>query len=177
MTPTLSFYGATRTVTGSKHLLSVGKAEVLIDCGLFQGPRAWRDKNWEPFPFDPTKLDAVVLTHAHADHLGMIPKLVKDGYKGPVYATPATIGLAKIALPDSGRLQEEEARYHNRHGLRSGAQPIYDERDAFESLKRFKPVRFHERHELPGGANWVYKPAGHILGSAFAEIGLPNGEQ
>ena len=176
MTPTLSFYGATRTVTGSKHLLSVGKAEVLIDCGLFQGPRAWRDKNWEPFPFDPTKLDAVVLTHAHADHLGMIPKLVKDGYKGPVYATPATIGLAKIALPDSGRLQEEEARYHNRHGLRSGAQPIYDERDAFESLKRFKPVRFHERHELPGGANWVYKPAGHILGSAFAEIGLPNGE-
>ena len=107
MTPTLSFYGATRTVTGSKHLLSVGKAEVLIDCGLFQGPRAWRDKNWEPFPFDPTKLDAVVLTHAHADHLGMIPKLVKDGFTGEIWSTPETKDLAVHLLEDAAKIMEK----------------------------------------------------------------------
>jgi metallo-beta-lactamase family protein len=176
MNPSLTFYGATQTVTGSKHLLKVGKAEVLVDCGLFQGAREWRDKNWDPFPFDPHTLDAVVLTHGHTDHVGMVPKLVKDGFQGPIYATPATIGLARISLPDSGRLQEEEARYHSKHGLRKDAQPIYTEKDAFDCLKRFKPVRYHERHELPGGATWVYKPAGHILGSAYAEIALPNGE-
>lgn len=176
MTPTLGFYGATRTVTGSKHLLKVGKAQVLFDCGLFQGQRDLRNLNWAPFPFNPTELDAVVLTHAHIDHIGMLPKLVKDGLNAPVYATPATIGIAKISLPDSGRLQEEEARYHNKHGLRTGAEPLYSEQEAYESIKRLKPVRYHERHELPGGASWVYKHAGHILGSAFAEVALPNGE-
>ena len=176
MTPTLRFCGATKTVTGSKHLLSVGNAQVLIDCGMFQGGRELRDRNWQPFPFVPADLDAVVITHAHMDHIGMLPKLVKEGLRAPVYATPATINLARISLPDSGRLQEEEARFHSKHALRVDAKPLYDEDDAFKAMKAFKPASFGERHELPGGASWVYKHAGHILGSAFAEIALPNGE-
>jgi metallo-beta-lactamase family protein len=110
MTPTLSFYGATRTVTGSKHLLKVGNAQILIDCGLFQGAKHLRDLNWDEFPFVPHELDAVVLTHAHVDHIGMLPRLVKDGFNGPIYATAATIALCRISLPDSGRLQEEEVQ-------------------------------------------------------------------
>ena len=176
MTPTLGFFGATKTVTGSKHLLSVGNAQVLIDCGMFQGGRELRDRNWQPFPFVPADLDAVVITHAHLDHIGMLPRLVNDGLRAPVYATPATINLARISLPDSGRLQEEEAHYHKKHALRVDAQPLYDEDDAFVAMKSFKPVQFDTRHELPGGASFVYKHAGHILGSAFAEIALPNGE-
>ena len=176
MTPTLSFYGATRTVTGSKHLLKVGNAQILIDCGLFQGAKHLRDLNWDEFPFVPHELDAVVLTHAHVDHIGMLPRLVKDGFNGPIYATAATIALCRISLPDSGRLQEEEARYQNKRGLRAGAEPLYTEDDAYRVLKLMKPVKYHERHDLPGGASWVYKPAGHILGSAFVEMALPNGE-
>lgn len=176
MTPTLGFFGATKTVTGSKHLLSLGKAKVLIDCGMFQGLKELRDRNWEPFPFEPNELDAVVITHAHMDHIGMLPKLVKEGLQAPIYATQATINLARISLPDSGRLQEEEARYHSKHGLRPDAKPLYDEDDAFQTLRKFKPVPFNQRHELPGGGSWVYKHAGHILGSAYAEIALPNGE-
>jgi metallo-beta-lactamase family protein len=176
MTPKLSFFGATRTVTGSKHLLQVGKAQVLIDCGLYQGRKELRDKNWESFPFEPRDLDAVVLTHAHTDHIGMLPKLVKEGLQAPIYGTPATLGIARISLPDSGRLQEEEARYHDKHELRKNAEPLYTERDAFDALKKCKPVKYHTRTDLPGGASWVYKPAGHILGSAYAEIALPNGE-
>lgn len=177
MVPTLGFFGATQTVTGSKHLLTIGDKKILIDCGMFQGNRDLRDRNWQPFPFYANELDAVVITHAHMDHIGMLPKLVKEGLQCPIYATPATIGLARISLPDSGRLQEEEARYHNKHKLRDGeAKPLYDEREAFEALKKFKPVGYDQRHELPGGASWVYKPAGHILGSAYAEIALPNGE-
>ena len=176
MTPTLGFFGATKTVTGSKHLLSLGKAKVLVDCGMFQGGHELQDRNWQPFPFDPTELDAVVITHAHMDHIGMLPRLVKDGLQAPIYATPPTISLSRISLPDSGRLQEEEARYHVKHGVRPDAKPLYDEDDAYAALKRFKPVPFGERHELPGGGSWVYRHAGHILGSAYAEIGLPNGE-
>ena len=110
MTPTLRFCGATKTVTGSKHLLSVGNAQVLIDCGMFQGGRELRDRNWQPFPFVPADLDAVVITHAHMDHIGMLPKLVKEGLRAPVYATPATINLARMSLPDSGRLAGVFAR-------------------------------------------------------------------
>ncbi len=176
MTPTLSFFGATKTVTGSKHLLTMGNSQVLVDCGMFQGGRELRDRNWQPFPFVPADLDAVVITHAHMDHIGMLPKLVKEGLRAPVYATPATINLARISLPDSGRLQEEEARFHSKHALRADAKPLYDENDAYAAMKAFKPAGFNQRHELPGGATWKYKHAGHILGSAFAEIALPNGE-
>ncbi|MBS1728384.1 MAG: MBL fold metallo-hydrolase [Armatimonadetes bacterium] len=176
MTPTLGFFGAAKTVTGSKHLLSLGKAKVLIDCGMYQGTRDLKDRNWQPFPFDPSELDAVVITHAHLDHIGMLPRLVKDGFTGPIYATAPTISLSRISLADSGRLQEEEARYHVRHGLRHDAKPLYDEDDAYRAMKQFKAVPFNTRHELPGGGSWVYKHAGHILGSAYAEIALPNGE-
>lgn len=179
MAQAISFHGAAETVTGSKHLLSVDGKQILVDCGLFQGSRELRNRNWEPFDFDPHELDAVVITHAHIDHIGMLPKLVRDGYRGPLYATPGTIGLARISLPDSGRLQEEEARYHNKHGSsrHQPALPLYTEADAFEALKLFKPVRYNEMHDLPAKCTFRFRPAGHILGSAFAEVYFPNGER
>lgn len=179
MPMSIRFLGAARTVTGSKHLLTLGKSQVLVDCGLFQGPRELREKNWEPFPFDPLKLDAVVLTHAHADHIGMLPRLVKQGYRGPVYATPSTIGLCRISLPDSARLLEEEADYHRRHGTSRHAdpRPLYNEADAYEAMKLLKPVNFWQFQQLPGKAQFRFMPAGHILGSAFAEIYFENGER
>ncbi|MFQ3586571.1 MAG: MBL fold metallo-hydrolase [Fimbriimonadaceae bacterium] len=179
MSASIQFCGAARTVTGSRHLLRLGKKIVLVDCGLFQGARELRDRNWEPFPVDPTEIDAIVLTHAHADHIGYLPRLVKLGYRGPVYSTSGTRSLARLSLPDSGRLQEEEARYRNKVGATrfSPALPLYTERDAYDALKQFETVRYGERLGLPGGATLVYLPAGHIMGSAFAEITLPGGER
>lgn len=172
----VQFCGAAQTVTGSKHLLTINDKKILVDCGIFQGPEEVRKRNHEDWPFSPHELDAVVVTHAHMDHIGMIPKLVKDGYRGPIYATKPTIGLAKVSLPDSGRLQEEEANYRRRKGL-DNAVPIYTEKDAYACLGRFQPVHFYEFHDLPGGSTWRYLPAGHILGSAYAEIYFPNGER
>ena len=173
----IGFFGAAETVTGSKHLLEINGKKILVDCGIFQGPRELRDRNWQPFPFDPTELDAVVITHAHLDHIGMLPKLVQMGYRGPIYATPATIGLSKISLPDSGRIQEEDAHHHNKHGsIHAPALPLYTERDAYECLKQFRPVSYHENFALPGGATMRLLHSGHILGSAMAEIYFENGE-
>lgn len=179
MQPRIQFCGAARTVTGSRHLIRYANKTILVDCGLFQGPREIRERNWEPFPADPAEIDAIVLTHAHMDHIGYLPKLVREGYKGPIFATSATVGLCRISLPDSGRLQEEDARYRNRHGLtrHRPAEPLYTEKDAYACMKQFEKVHYHEFHELPGGATWRYLPAGHILGSAFAEIYFPNGER
>lgn len=178
MSQTIGFYGAAQTVTGSKHLLTLNGKNILVDCGIFQGNREMRERNWQPFPFEPTSLDAVVLTHAHLDHVGMIPKLVKEGYQGPIYCTRATLGLAKISLPDSGRLQEEEARFANKHGSRhSPALPLYTEQDAYACLKRFVPMPYWDFQPLPGGGTFRFVPAGHILGSAFAEIYFENGER
>ena len=109
----IQFLGATRTVTGSKHLLEVGDYRVMVDCGLFQGLKQLRLRNWEPFPINPASINSVILTHAHIDHTGYLPRLVRDGFDGPVYATPATVELAHIMLPDSARLQEEDADYAN----------------------------------------------------------------
>lgn len=174
----IQFFGAAETVTGSRHLLEVDGKRILVDCGLFQGERELRDKNWEPFPVPPHSLDAVVVTHAHTDHIGYLPKLVREGYDGPIYATRATARLAKISLPDSGRLQEEEARRANKHGSRhKPALPLYTEADAYASLKRFVERPYEEWLELPGKVQMRYLPAGHILGSAFAEIAFPNGER
>lgn len=179
MTPTLGFYGAAQTVTGSKFLLDLGKHKILIDCGMFQGPRELRERNWEEFPFDPREVDCVVLTHAHTDHIGMLPKLVRDGFQGPIYGTHATCGISRISLPDSGRIQEEDARYANKRGTsrHKPALPLYTEADAYAALKRFKAVHYFENLELPGGVTVRYSPSGHILGSAFVEIFLPSGEK
>jgi len=146
MAQQIGFYGAAETVTGSRHLLTIGKSKVLVDCGLFQGSHDLKQRNWEPFPIPPHELDAVVITHAHTDHIGWLPRLVAQGYAGPIYATPATIELCRISLPDSGRLQEEDAHYHNKHNLgkHQPALPLYNERDAYESLKHFKPVHYNK---------------------------------
>lgn len=179
MSARITFHGAAGTVTGSRHLIESNGRRILVDAGLFQGPRALREKNWEPFAVDPTEIDAIVITHAHTDHIGFLPRLVRQGYKGPIYATRGTIGLAKVSLPDSGRLQEEDARFHNKHktSRHDPAEPLYTEADAYNTLKLFKPVHYFAWQELPGKMTFRYKPAGHILGSAFAEVYFENGEQ
>lgn len=178
MGQSITFYGAAQTVTGSKHLLNFNGHHVLVDCGLFQGSRELRDRNWQDLPFPPSDIEAVVITHAHLDHIGWLPRIVKAGYTGPIYATHATIELARISLPDSGRIQEEDARHHNKHGsVHAPALPLYTENDAYACMKQFKAVPYNTFHALPGGAQWRYLPAGHILGSAFAEIYFENGER
>ena len=178
MAQSITFHGAAEVVTGSKHLLTLNGRNVLVDCGLFQGTRDAKVLNWEPFPFPPASLDAVVITHAHLDHIGLLPRLVSHGYSGPIYATPATIGLSRISLPDSARIQEEDARRANRHGSRHNpALPLYTEEQAFATMKQFQRVRYDETHSLPGGAQFRFHPAGHILGSAFAEIFFENGNR
>lgn len=177
MSQSIGFYGAAETVTGSRHLLTIGKHKVLVDCGLYQGSKELRNRNWEPFPIPPHEIDAVVITHAHADHIGLLPRLVAEGFRGPIYATPATIELCRISLPDSGRIQEEDAHYANKHGITNHkpALPLYTERDAYEAMKYFKPVHYHDTRPLPGGATFTFTPAGHILGSAFAAITFQDG--
>lgn len=179
MPQSITFLGAAETVTGSKHLLTLNGHKVLVDCGLFQGPKDLRARNWQPLPINVRELEAIVITHAHLDHIGYLPKLVKEGYSGPIYATKATIDLSKISLPDSGRLQEEDARFANKHHLteHEPALPLYTEDDAYRCLKLFQPVHYYDFHELPGKATFQYLPAGHILGSAFAEIYFENGER
>ncbi len=179
MNASISFHGAAETVTGSKHLLEVNGKKILIDCGLFQGARETRAFNWEPFTFDPTELDAVIVTHAHVDHIGLLPKLVREGYKGPIYATAGTMGICKFSLPDSGRLQEEDARHHNKHrtSRHEPALPLYTEEDAYAVLMLIRSVLYNQMVEIGAGCTIRFLPAGHILGSAMVEIYLPNGEK
>jgi metallo-beta-lactamase family protein len=174
----IGFYGAAETVTGSRHLLEFGKQKVLVDCGLFQGSRELRARNWEPFEFDPRELDAMILTHAHLDHVGMVPRLVAQGFSGPIYTTPATIGLSRISLPDSARLQEEDARQSNKHGSRhQPALPLYTEEQVYAALRQMKPISYHQWTPLGGGAGFEFIPAGHILGSAMALVTFEDGER
>src|SRR3982750_2631690 len=139
---TVSFFGGVGSVTGSKYLIEHNGQRVLVDCGLFQGLPELRARNWEDPPFDASSLNAVVLTHAHIDHTGYLPRLVKCGFGGPVYTSKATADLVKILLPDSARLQEEEADYRNRHQLTTHepALPLYDETDARATLELLRPV-------------------------------------
>jgi len=168
----LEFLGATGTVTGSKYLVSSGDKQLLVDCGLFQGLKQLRLRNWADVPFHASKIDAVVLTHAHIDHSGFIPRLVKLGFRGPVYCTPATHALCELLLPDSGRLQEEEADFANRHGhsKHSPALPLYTEEGARTALRRFKPIRFDEDFAPWKGWSLRMRPAGHILGAASVRV-------
>ena len=179
MGQSITFLGAAETVTGSRHLLTLNDKKILVDCGLFQGGEDLRQRNWQQFPIDPAEIDAIVVTHAHLDHIGYLPKIVKLGYRGPIYATSATIQLARISLPDSGRIQEEDARFANKHRFtkHDPALPIYTEQDAYEALKHMRPVHYFEFTSLPGGAQFQFLPAGHILGSAYAEIYFENGER
>lgn len=170
MSVSITFHGATDTVTGSRHLLDTGVSRVLFDCGLFQGPRAIRERNWQPFPEPPGSLDAIVLTHAHLDHTGYLPRLVKEGYRGPVYCTPATQDLLAIMLADAAHLQEEEAEHANRHrwSRHAPALPLYDREDARRCLELLEPRGYAEAFEPAAGVRVHFERAGHILGSAFA---------
>lgn len=171
MKPTLRFLGATQTVTGSRFLLSVDGTSILVDCGLFQGPRDIRQRNWDPFPVDPASIDAVLVTHAHLDHTGYLPALVRDGLRADIHATPDTVGLAAIVLPDSGHLQEEEAEYSNRAraSRHHPALPLYTEEDAWRAVDALRAVPFDRPTDI-AGAKVVFRPAGHILGSATVTL-------
>lgn len=172
----IKFLGATGTVTGSKYLLQSAESNILLDCGLFQGYKQLRLRNWQPLPFPPAELDAVVLTHAHLDHSGYLPLLVKHGFKGKIICSGATYDLCKILLPDSGRLLEEEAGYANRHGYskHSPALPLYSEADAIRALHYFSPVHFETDFQIARGMQGKLFRAGHILGAAIAQIRSAN---
>jgi metallo-beta-lactamase family protein len=186
--PSITFHGAARTVTGSKYLLEANGQQVLVDCGLFQGLKELRLKNWAPTPFDVKSLDAVVLTHAHLDHVGFLPRIVKQGYKGPVYSTEATRELAEIILLDSAKVQEYDAAYANKKGFskHKPALPLYDGRDVEGTMKLLRTVPRGEWFNPVDSIRMRFHDAGHLLGSnlieceiagAAADIPLPRGEK
>lgn len=168
----LSFLGAAGTVTGSKYLLSFGSKKILIDCGLFQGHKELRELNWDKLPVNPYDIDAVILTHAHIDHSGYLPLLVKRGFVGPIYCTQGTKELCSILLPNSGALQEEEADYRNRHGTskHKPALPLYTKEDAEKILPKLIVKNFDKVYDLFDDVQLSFKRAGHIIGSACVRI-------
>lgn len=172
MSMSLTSLGGAGTVTGSKHLLEIDGARLLVDCGLFQGLKVLRERNWAPFPIDPKTIDAVVLTHAHLDHSGYLPKLAREGFHGPIYCSAATADLCEILLKDSAHIAEKDADYANRKGVtkHKPALPLYTMRDAERALKQLRPIDFGGETSLPGGALLKLRRAGHILGAATAEI-------
>jgi len=174
---TLAFYGAAGTVTGSRYLLEVDERRVLIDCGLFQGFKHLRSRNWRPFPVDPSTIEAVFLTHAHLDHSGYLPRLVKEGFSGPIYCTKATRDLCRILLMDSAKLQEEEAEFRNRHqySKHKPALPLYTQQDAKKAMELFEVVGFSQTDDPMPGVSMGdievgFYPNGHILGSSYLDV-------
>jgi metallo-beta-lactamase family protein len=170
--PTLTFLGAAGTVTGSKHLLDLGDYRVLVDCGLFQGLKELRLRNWAALPIDASRIDAVVLTHAHLDHCGYLPRLVAQGFKGRIFCTPGTRELCTLVLPDSAHLQEEDARRANRRGYskHAPALPLYTSLDAARTLTRLQPVGYDRPVPIAPGVEVDFINAGHLLGSAYARL-------
>ena len=168
----IGFFGASGTVTGSRYLLQAGGRRLLVDCGLFQGLKQLRLRNWAPFPVDPASIDTVVLTHAHLDHSGNLPLLVRNGFKGTIHCTDATQALCEILLPDSAHLLEEEAERANRYGYSKHrpALPLYTRDDAARALQQFQPVRFEREFEPVPGVRVRFLPAGHILGAAMVVV-------
>tara|TARA_R110002110_G_scaffold391972_1_gene605341 strand:- start:263 stop:1624 length:1362 start_codon:yes stop_codon:yes gene_type:complete len=168
----LRFLGGAGTVTGSRYLLSDDKHRVLIDCGMYQGVKTLRRRNWAKFPVDPGTIDAVVLTHAHIDHSGYLPALVKNGFKGKIYCTQGTNDLCKVLLPDAGYLQEEDAKYafRKKFSKHEHPEPLFTVKDAMEALKHFEPLHYHETFEPVKGFEVTFTPAGHILGSSCVHV-------
>ena len=176
----IEFWGGVGTVTGSKYLVVTDKARVLVDCGLFQGLKELRERNWQDPPFNPHSLDAVLITHAHIDHTGYLPRLVQQGFRGPVYCSRGTADLLKILLPDAGRLQEEEADYRNRHNLtkHKPALPLYTEKNAYAALELVKPIPNTGDSFAPApGIRASFSTSGHILGSSLVLLELDGGRR
>jgi len=180
----LSFHGAAGTVTGSRYLLEANDTRLQIDCGLFQGLKELRLRNWQAPPYDPRTVDHLLLTHSHVDHSAYLPKLVREGFAGPVHATPASIDLAQLILRDSAKLQEEDAFYANKKGFskHKPALPLYTSEDAEVALKLFREVAYQEWIELPGrgqakhnGIQACFHNMGHILGASSVELKIRNG--
>lgn len=169
--PTLTFLGGVGTVTGSKYLIEAAGKCILVDCGLFQGLKQLRLRNWAPLPVAPRSISAVVLTHAHIDHSGYLPLLIKNGFSGPVYCTQPTLDLCALLLPDSGFLHEKDADYANRHGFskHKPALPLYTKKDAERALRNFSPVAFDSPESI-NGIDVTFRHAGHILGAAIIEL-------
>lgn len=174
----VTFLGACGTVTGSATLAEWGETKVLVDCGQFQGDDELEARNRRPFPFRPRELDAVVLTHAHLDHSGLLPKLVADGYDGPIYCSRATRPLARLVLEDAAELQEEEARFARKKGYSRYAEPkpLFDGKDAKAALDRLEPLPFHETREILPGIQLRLARAGHLLGAASVELTAKGGD-
>jgi len=174
--PTLTFLGAAGTVTGSKHLLNLGDYRVLVDGGLFQGLKELRLRNWAAFPIDPKRVDAVVLTHAHLDHCGYLPRLVAGGFRGRIFCTAGTRDLCTLVLPDSAHIQEEDARLANRRGYskHSPALPLYTELDAARALTQLQPVGYDRPMPVVPEVTVEFLNAGHLLGSAYARVTVGN---
>jgi metallo-beta-lactamase family protein len=173
----LSFFGAAGTVTGSRCLLRTGERNILIDCGLFQGVKQLRLRNWEPFPVPPSSIDAVIVTHAHIDHSGYLPVLKREGFNGPIYCTPVTRDLCGILLPDSARLQEEDARFANRHGYsrHHPARPLYTVEDAAAVMPALQPLEFGRTTRILDSVELTFGRAGHIMGAAWVQLRTPEG--
>ncbi len=170
----LQFLGAAKTVTGSKFLVDTGRTRFMVDCGMFQGAKKLRVLNWEAFPARPASVDHIILTHAHIDHVGMLPRFVRDGFQGPVWATPATREIAEITLIDSAHLQEEDARFANKKGFskHKPALPLYTVEDAERAIKCLRSLRYDEMANLSADAGIRFRDAGHILGSGIVEVEL-----
>ena len=176
----ISFLGAARTVTGSCYLLEVADKKILVDCGMFQGSKLVKAFNEKDFMFNPADIDALVLTHAHVDHSGLIPKLVKYGFSGPVHCTKSTEELCSVLLPDSAHIQEGDAELLNRKGMRAGkkfVEPLFTVDDAYRALKLFRVHEFNKEFKVVDGIKVIFRVAGHILGSAIVEMYVTEGEK
>ncbi len=177
MAPTITFHGGAGTVTGSRFLLTAAGRSILVDCGLFQGLKELRLQNWQGPGFAPTTPAAIILTHAHIDHSGYLPRLVRLGYRGPIYATPATAEMARILLIDAAEIQEEDAAFANRKGFSKHrpALPLYTVNDALRAIQQFRTIPYGERFEVEP-FRLAFRNAGHILGSSFIQVELPVSE-